>query len=244
MPIKTKAVLISLLMLTSLINSQELKNHTLKSDNLKYEVAFDVLLPDDYSEDKKYPVLYATDGKGLLQRGFRETVQKFQNRREKEFITVFVSHLDIKTGKNRRNKELLCNMSYFNFFTRELMEFINKAYVTSAKAEDTMLMGISFGGLNAFFFGKHTERFGKIAIISPAIHPCPSLIEEYKKADKRPFDVFLSTGTKGDNFDQAQRLKALFESKGNNLKYNEVPYGHNFQNFKANYLPMLSFFFK
>ncbi len=123
------------------------------------------------------------------------------------------------------------------------MPFIDTKYATSILAKDTMLMGISFGGLNALFFGKNTTIFGKIAIISPAIHPCSSLLKNYQKVNKRPFDIFLSTGNKGDNYKQAQQLKALFESKENNLKYNEVPFGHDFKNFKANYLPMLSFFF-
>ena len=65
---------------------------------------------------------------------------------------------------------------------------------------------------------------------SPALHPVPEIYAEYDQAPAVPLKVFLSTGTGNDNFDQARKLRRILLKNGYDLKYREVPHGHNWRN--------------
>ena len=104
--------------------------------------------------------------------------------------------------------------------------------------------GLSFGGLNAAYFGaKASDTFRMLGIQSPALHPVPQIHNLYKEQNKLPLKIFLSTGTVNDTEGHARSLKKTLESKGYAFEYIEVPQGHNWKNWKPLIDDALIYFF-
>ena len=94
-------------------------------------------------------------------------------------------------------------------------------------------MGLSLGGLNATYFGaKAYDTFHMLIIQSPALHSVGDIYNYYKREDRLPLKIFLSTGTVNDTEEDARRLKRVFEDKGYVFEYMEVKKGHDWTNWK------------
>ncbi len=240
-----------LLLFLSLLNVNDhkviLNRHQIISQHLGYAVDYVVSLPNAYDPQAEYPVIYMTDGPSIEKNSrFLKLAASFQEENDLPFISVLVSPIDPNSGANRRNKELLANEAYYAFFVEELVPSIRRAYAAAAEPDKTYFEGLSFGGLNALFFGLKDQgsTFGKIAVLSPAIHPRPWLLTDYKERKRLPISFFLSSGTYSDNEATTRKIRDVLESKGYDLVYNEVPHAHNMKNWDANWIPMLKCLFQ
>ena len=160
-------------------------------------------------------------------------------------IAVFVDNRDPDDlGNNRRNSQFFCNRDYARFFSEELLPKIDESHPTKASREARVILGLSFGGLNSACFGMLAyETFRGIAMQSPAMHPVPGIYDSYASTENRDLKVFLSTGTAGDNPDQAIRLKQALDSQEYELHYVTVPKGHNWSNWGPLLDDVLEYFF-
>ena len=67
--------------------------------------------------------------------------------------------------------------------------------------------------------------------------------KSYNEAEKHPIKIFLSFGDLSDNQTQGRKFKNMLVAKGYDLKYKEVPFGHNWQNWQPLLDDSLQWFF-
>jgi enterochelin esterase-like enzyme len=160
-------------------------------------------------------------------------------------IAVFVDNRNpYNPSDNRRNRQFWCNPDYSRFFEEELVPEIDTELKTNPSREARAILGLSFGGLNAACFGLQAhETFEGIAMQSPAMRPVPSIFADYEESPTLPLNIFLSTGTKQDNEDATRRLKSILEKKGYPLQYIEVPFSHDWRNWKPLLDDILLYFY-
>lgn len=160
-------------------------------------------------------------------------------------IVVFIDNRDPANLKhNRRNRQFFCNRDYIKFVSVELTGRIEHAYPALASRESRTILGLSFGALNSACFGLHGhESFRGIAMQSPAMHPVPTLLSGYQDGPKRDLKIFLTTGTDSDNERQTRQFKRILEEKGYELFYREVPFGHDWNNWRPLLDEVLTFYF-
>ena len=222
-------------------------NQTIQSRTLGYKLQYRVYLPDGYDDALNLPVLYVTDGQWYIDRGEVPQVldQLIADGTINPVIAVFVDNRDPDNlSNNRRNRQFFCNTQYIRFFTDELAPAIDTHYKTRADRTGRVILGLSFGGLNSACFGLHAHAaFEGIAMQSPAMHPVPSLFSAYQDSTRLPLKIFLSSGTKNDNEARTRRLKRILESKGYEMSYVEVPYGHEWANWKPLIDDVLRYYF-
>lgn len=223
-------------------------NQRINSNALGYALQYRVYTPAGMENLTDIPVLYVTDGQWYIDSG---KMVKLLNREIKKgaikpVIAVFVDNRDPDNLRNnRRNSQFFCNTNYARFFAGELVPAISATYPTSARREDRVILGLSFGGLNSACFGLMAHpTFGGVAMQSPAMHPVPKLLELYETEEKRPIKIFFSVGRKNDNTAAGRRFKAVLEKKGYEMLYKEVPYGHNWQNWRPLLDDVLEYYFK
>ena len=141
----------------------------------------DVWLPDNYSQAKKYPVLYMHDGLGLFDKSITWNHQEWdvdsvigsliKDKKVKDCIVVAIPN----SGKHRASEyypqkpfeslpagtqeRLLGNMlqgkieadNYLRFLVEELKPFIDNQYSTRPDRANTFVMGSSMGGLISMY---------------------------------------------------------------------------------------------
>ena len=157
--------------------------HTLVSKHLGGERAVTVRLPDSYSPEKQYPVVYLKDGQNMFDRrtsfggkewGVDETFSSLSAQgRVPEAILVAVdnggvrrleeyTHVqDPKHGGGQGEK-------YEEFFMGELLPAVESTYSVDAKKR--VLMGSSLGGLVSLAIGlNHPTAFAAIGALSSSV---------------------------------------------------------------------------
>lgn len=217
------------------------------SDVLGYDLQYRVYLPDGYELLQNLPVLYVTDGPGYIKQGKMPRVLNRLIRQERidPVIVVFVDSRDPDNLKiNRRNEEFVCNRKYLEFFSTELIPGIEATYPAASDRDNRTILGVSFGGLNAACFGLiGSDTFSGMGMHSPANRPVPALLPAYEKAPLLPLRIFLSTGDRFDNEKSNRKFRKILRDKGYPMKYMEVPFRHNWDNWEPLIDDMLLYFF-
>ncbi len=223
------------------------ENVLIESAILGYQLQYRVYLPPEYEHSESLPVLYVTDGQWYVESGEMPGLldEMIEDGAIRPLIVVFVDNRDPNDlQNNRRNGQFWCNTRYSDFFIEELIPEIDSSYKTSPVRSERTILGLSFGGLNSACFGLHASSFFEgIAMQSPAMRPVPDLLSTYDTLPKKPLNIFLSTGTKRDNTASARRFRDILQDKGYRLHYEEVPFGHNWQNWKPLLDDILLYFY-
>lgn len=175
----------------------------------KYFASRDVLvwLPEDYSPDSEYAVLYMHDGQMLFDKNTSWNKQSWEvdslahalisDGRTIPFIVVGVDNCS-KTrlydymprrvfnylpeeelqGNELLDPELIVSDNYLKFLVEELKPFIDSRYPTRKEAEFTAISGSSAGGLISLYaICEYPEVFGAAACLST--HTPMALSESY-----------------------------------------------------------------
>ena len=137
-----------------------------------------------------------------------------------------------------RFKELTCNEIFSKFIEKELMPWIHESYNVNAHPKNTIIGGISLGGLFAAYLGlKHPNIFGNILAQSGSFWWNDEwLIEEYKKSGLLPLKFYLNVGfLENKPYDDepimkdcVDKMRYVLLSKGYNVSYEEFPSGHDY----------------
>jgi enterochelin esterase-like enzyme len=222
-------------------------NQIISSQQLGYRLQYRVYTPDGYDDTSRLPAIYVADGQWYIESGQLPQLldRLIEDGSIEPTIAVFVdSRSPDNLDLNRRNQEFFCNEDYAQFYSSELIPAIDQHYRTRADRESRVVLGMSFGGLNSACFGLHaTEAFGGIAMQSPAMHPVRGLHDAYADSPPLPLRIFLSTGTENDNEASTRRLHEILEQKGYEMRYREVPQGHNWRNWRPLLDDVLTYFF-
>ncbi|MFC7049945.1 alpha/beta hydrolase [Emcibacter nanhaiensis] len=212
------------------------ENIRISSQLLGYELQYRVYRPERITADLRLPLLFVTDGQWYLEYGNMKQVldREIAAGHIRPLIAVFVdSRNPDNLSENRRLKEFFCNVDYAGFFARELVPRVSKDWPVSSRREDRVIMGLSFGAVNAACFGLMLNNiFAGVAMQSPANDQHLDVLRDlYKKEDRKPVRIFLSFGTqKEDNIAAGRRFKRTLAAKGYDLTYREVDEGHNWKN--------------
>lgn len=138
-----------------------------------------VLLPPNYSADKKYPVLYLLHGIGgtdaeWLGGNPKEILGNLAKDGQVEDMIVVMPNIraayDDSVPENIFSVENTNAFDNFiNDLNNDLMPFINANYSTKEGRENTAVAGLSMGGRESLYIGfKQPEKFGYIGAFSPA----------------------------------------------------------------------------
>jgi predicted alpha/beta superfamily hydrolase len=186
-----------------------------------------VFLPPGYeaAKGKRYPVFYLHDGQNLFDGATSfipgqewrvdETAQSLIAAGKIEpLIIVGINN----AGKDRINEytpvqDARYKMGgkadlYGRMLTEELKPFIDSRYRTKREARHTGLGGSSLGGLVSLYLAlKHSDVFGRVAVVSPSVWFANQQIVHYVEAlPKKPnARIWIDMGTKeGRNSEEAQ----------------------------------------
>lgn len=74
---------------------------------------------------------------------------------------------------------------------------------------------------------------------SPATHPVRYIHQAYADSVQLPLRIFLSSGDRNDNEARTRAFRDVLQAKGYPMKYIEVPFAHNWQNWGRLLRPLL-----
>lgn len=190
---------------------ESLFSKTLNSDRKIY-----IALPENYSENTKYPVVYITDAQNLNNFEIaQQTIRQQSNFKNfPETILVGISQSD-RNADFGLNKETLYNEKFQNFIFNELIPYIEKTYSTS---DYKAIIGHSNGSeYNHYLMFADNNPFNAFANISEEINALFPHMDQswfHKSQDKyqsffehysgKPINLFIASG----KYDFWHRLKA------------------------------------
>lgn len=207
----------------------------ISSDYLGYDLQYRVYRPDGASSSARLPTLYVTDGEYYLRYGdFKSVLDRvIGSGSSVPIVVVFVDSRDPDAPDlTRRNQEFMCNTRYAQFFAGELIPRISAEEPVSMARDERVVMGFSFGGINAACFGIALPNlFSGIAMQSPGSADHIGVIRSlYAERERLPLRMFLSVGTNRDNLPAAKRFVKTLKKKGYDVTYVQVDQGHDWQN--------------
>lgn len=210
-------------------------NQRITSTVLGYDLQYRVYRSASTSADDELPTLYVTDGQWYLEPGGFDKVldEAVSTGLIEPVLVVFLdSRNPDNLGENRRNAQFMCNEDFARFFATELVPTISREQSVSPSRDDRVILGVSFGGLNAACFGLMlSDLFSGIAMQSPAAGAHVDIVRKhYADAEPLPLRMFLSVGTKNDNYAAVRDFRRTLAKKGYELTFIKVHKGHDWEN--------------
>ncbi|MBQ7047128.1 MAG: carbohydrate binding domain-containing protein, partial [Oscillospiraceae bacterium] len=174
-----------------------------------------VLLPPGYSENEKYPVLYALHGfweneDALAKMGSVRTMlgNLISTGEAEKMIVVFPYIYTSKTQESCSGLDLANSLNYDNFINdlkADLMPYIESNFSVKTGRENTAITGFSMGGRESLFIGLTlSDKFGFVGAACPApgltpgadlsLHPGQLQESELKPAGEMPKLIMITGG--------------------------------------------------
>lgn len=192
-----------------------IEKKTFYSDICKRNKNVNILLPANYSKDKKYPVLYALHGyfgneDALLDAGdaslkLRQIIgNAIAEGEAEEMIVVFPDIFASSTQDACSGFSDESNAAYDNFINvlvKEIMPYMEKNYSIKTGRENTAITGFSMGGRESLYIGfSRPDLFGYIGATCPAPGLTTDLFNEgdLKFTSNEPYLLLLSAGSTDD----------------------------------------------
>lgn len=214
----------------------------LRDENTKREYELYIRLPEDYSENVKYPVVYVTDSWYAFPIVAGAVLVPMATDKMKNVIVVGISRdLSIDrdtsrlrdytptTPKNWKSKSGEAD-AYHHFISNDVFNYIDSKYSTDKKQRT--YVGVSLGGMwGAYVLLKHPDTFSNYVLASPALWFDDEYIfrleQEYAKTNEDlKANVYLSVGSlevlKGDGF--------TLDMVGDSRKFYEVLKSREYKN--------------
>jgi predicted alpha/beta superfamily hydrolase len=226
-----------------------------------------VYLPPGYQKriNRTYPVLYLQDGQNVFdgetsfirgQEWFVDETAEWMirtGRIEPLIVAAIYNAGDARIDEYTPSVDESLRRggkadAYLNFLITEIKPFIDRQFRTRRSALNTGIGGSSLGGLLSLYAGlKHPTVFGKLAVMSPSLWWDQERI--LKQIGERDHilrqRIWLDIGTEeGAIVEEVRRLRALFESRGQDFHYEEAQgAGHNELAWASRVGPMLKYLF-
>lgn len=179
-----------------------------------------VLLPDGYTEEREYPVLYVLHGifgnetsmLGDGNSGLRVTVGNMMAKGLAEDMILVFPYMyasktkDACTAVDAENIAAYDN--FINDLVTDLMPFMKENYSVAEGKENTAIIGFSMGGRESLAIGfARPDLFGYIGAIAPApgltpgqdwaaVHPGQYTEEELVFTEESPYLLMICSGDK------------------------------------------------
>ena len=202
------------------VNYPEFRDYKYFSNTAGRETNVKVMLPNDYSKEKKYPVLYVLHGFFDSERwmarsevAFSQIITNLQlDGKAKEMIVVLPYIFCSKTLPACTGMDLENCLAYDNFIndlTTDLIPFIESTFSVEKGRDNTAITGFSMGGRESLFISfRHPELFAYIGAVCPApglveipgspMHPGQMKENEMKFTSEKP-RILLISSSKADD---------------------------------------------
>lgn len=190
-------------------------------------------LPEGYeSSDERYPVVYMHDGQNVFDAATSnfgkewrvdEVLDSLISQQEMDKVIVAA----IAHGGTNRSYEYVpfpdpnapsdgaSAEQFTKYFIEEVIPYIDGKYRTVADRDHRMIMGSSFGGIQAFWMGyNHSDVFSAVGAVSPSTWVGNMRVfDELKRMKNKPdIDIWLDMGeTEGMPIEE---LVGILQSKG------------------------------
>lgn len=156
----------------ALFSQGTVQNLYMESKVLQQQVNYSVYLPEGYSNENQYPVIYLFHGFGgaetdwVNQYRLKETADSLIACKEiQPFVAIMPFGFKSYYINNYNNE-----FCYETFFTKEFLPFTDSVYSLSDNFSDRALGGLSMGGFGAVVLTiKHPEMFGTCISLSGAL---------------------------------------------------------------------------
>jgi len=232
----TLSSLLIYLLSMSLSHAAVSDNIRIHSEVLAYDLHYRIYRPDNISPQSQLPTTYVTDGEWYLSElNMPQVLDKLIKQGQiKPLQVVFIdSRNPDDLTHNRRDAQFMCNKDYALFFVTELIPKIETS-VSNQDANQRLLLGLSFGAINAACFGLMLpEVFPNIAMLSPFGNEKVAVISDlYAKQEPLPLKMFLSVGSINDSASSVRKFRKVLRKKGYELTYQEVNFGHEWDNWR------------
>lgn len=164
--------------------SERYKKITISSEALQKDMRVNVYLPKEYSENKKYPVLYLIHGyTGTEDTWFpglqvETKADELIEKKELEPLIIVAPQIDNSYGINSEKFSVESGIPpshfttgmYEDYLYKELIPYIDTNYSTISSKEGRYIGGLSMGGWVALHMAfEYTDMFSKVGGHSPAI---------------------------------------------------------------------------
>lgn len=187
------------------------ERHYYYSNTAERNTPVNVLLPADYSKDKKYPVLYILhgyyDNEGWMARStvhINTMLNNLVTDGEAEEMIVVCPYIfcskDMPYCTGMDTENTLAYDNFINDMMTDLMPFIEKEFSVAAGRDNTAITGFSMGAREALYIGfTHPDKFGYIGSVctAPGVvngtgYPYNLKKEEFCFTDNAPYLLLLS----------------------------------------------------
>lgn len=205
------------------------------SPQLQYDLQYQAVPSPGYQPGD--PVLYVTDGAWYAEPGqLPELIQQLRHAGKiRPLLLVLVDARDpADLSVNRRHQQFMCNQQYAAFFRDTLLPAVQQQYQPSTARTDRVILGLSFGAINAACFGLLLpNQFGNLAMQSPGNKDHLAVLTKlYQQQPLLPLKMSLSFGTLNDNLGAGRKFHQILQQKGYAVAYQEVRFGHNWHNWQ------------
>lgn len=216
------------------------------SPQLQYDLQYQAIPSPGYQAGD--PVLYATDGAWYAEQGqLPDLISQLHAAGQiRPLLLVLVDARDPDDlTVNRRHQQFMCNQQYATFFRDTLLPAVEQQYRPSTARTDRVILGLSFGAINAACFGLLLpNQFGNLAMQSPGNKDHLAVLTKlYQQQPLLPLQMSLSFGTLNDNLGAGRKFHQLLQKKGYAVAYQEVRFGHNWHNWQPLLDDVLRHFF-
>ncbi len=230
----------------------ELKTVEYYSTTTERNRKVNILLPANYNEEKKYPVLYLLHGIGGDHYEWnganpKELIGNLVAQNQAEEMIVVMPNVRARANDGTPSDMLsLDNFKAFDNFINDLrdnlMPFIKKNYPIKEGRENTAIAGLSMGGRESLYIGiTMADTFGYIGAFSPAVgifaytgnvsEPGLFTKESFKLPDEyngKTLVLICNGDHDGTVYDNPKQYHEALDANGTENIYYETPGDHNF----------------
>jgi enterochelin esterase family protein len=234
-----------------------LKEQKFNSKSLNGERAVTIYTPENYSSlQNNCGLLVLFDGAYYQDSEMIPVPVILDNliakRKIPPLIAVFVRHDPLT-----RNKDLSCSDPFAAFLVEELVPWIRANYKVSARPENTIVGGLSMGGLMASYCGlRHPEIFGNVLSQSGAYSWYPGGLErdmrdapdqetdwltrQFVAEPQRAVRFYIEIGRFEDGgfaspLAATRRFRDVLKAKQYSLHYSEYNGGHDYVSWRGSF---------
>ncbi|MEK6322427.1 MAG: enterochelin esterase [Acidobacteriota bacterium] len=221
----------------------------IKSGILKNERRAWVYTPPGYARDgKPYGLIVMFDG--LMYTLLVPTPAILDNLLAKSKLPPMIAVILDNPTPYSRSTEFACSEPYAEFIAKEVIPWVRANYNVTTDPSQTVVCGVSFGGLAAAFVGfRHPEIFGNVISQSGSFWWKPDsekepewLARQFATSKKLPLRFYLDVGLfeTGPNPHGApdmvavnRHMRDVLRAKGYEVEYRECNCGHDYLNWRG-----------
>ena len=213
-----------------------LYEHEFYSKNLSKGRKVRIYTPYGYEKaNKPYGFLLLTDGNEYI--NMLSTIEVLNNliadKKIPPIVTIFIDSTET------RMEELKCNDSFSSIIVEELIPWARDNYNITNKASESIIGGLSLGGLTASYLGlKHSEVFGNVLSQSGSYWYAPEGCKDecwtgsqYEAIDNLPVKFYLNVGVlenKDRMINTNIKLRDVLIEKGYTVDFEYFNSGHDY----------------